>query len=467
MTLDESSLKGHRTGLGRIVLVSVLSVLVMVFCVQPTVADTSDIEQKVDTYLRPLLEEDLISGSILIARNGDILLAKGYGLANREYGLPNSPETKFRIGSMTKQFTAAAILILEQKELLSVGDSLGTFLPEYPQGGKITIHHLLTHTSGIPHHNEIPDYWEHAMQPLSIEEVVTLSRDLPLKFEPGSGFQYTNSGYVLLAHIIEKVSSMEYDEFLRENIFGPLGMNDTGLDRHTSILSNRATGHANTGYGDLFQAPYRDMPFTSGAGALYSTVMDLHTWDRALYGEGLLADANKQVMFTPDQRNYAYGWFVSEEFGRRLIEHRGAINGFLGQIKRFVDDDVLVVALLNYESTFSEHVFHGLAAIALGEDYEPVLNLSGVDVSQETLSTLAGDYQFGPETTIEASLNEGILFVQEPDKPKCAAIPQTESTFYLRDMNATATFRTDENTNELQLLLRQGARRFLGRRIGS
>lgn len=416
------------------------------------------LERKVDELLAPLLAEDLISGSILIARDGEVLLAKGYGLANREYGLPNTPQTKFRLGSLTKSFTSAAVFLLAQDGKLAVEDSLSRFLPDWPRGGDITLHQLLSHTSGMPSYNNMPDYDEKLLLPWSIDQVLDWVKDVPLLFEPGADWAYSNTNYVLLAKVIEVVSGRPYPEFLAERIFEPLGMTGSGQDESTDIIPGRATGHGNDGK-SLYQAPYRDLPFTSGAGSLYSTVEDLLEWDRALAGNDLLVEEWRDIMFTPVQRGYACGWFVREVFGRPVIEHGGAINGFLSQMTRFPEENLVVISLFNYETTFWRPVNQCLYAIALGEPYEPVLRREAARVAPEVLARYAGTYQIMPDHNLVLREDGGRLMVEFPDEPASEALAQSDTEFFLRSDNAMMQVQVDEGGAVSRVVLQQGANR--------
>jgi CubicO group peptidase (beta-lactamase class C family) len=419
-------------------------------------SERPDLEHQVDVFMRPLLDEDLISGSILIARNGRIEVAKGYGPANREHDVMCSADTKHRLASMTKSFTAMAIMLLEERELLSVDDTLDKYLPDYPQGDRIKLHHLLTHTSGVVNYSALPDHYRVWTMPHTIEQVIARFRDEPLRFKPGSEFEYSNSGYVLLTYVIEKVSGKSYGEFLRETIFAPLEMNDTGVDSHTTIIPGRATGHYNFGEG-VVQAQYLNAEFTSGAGGLYSTVRDLYKWDRALYTEKLVSRATLNEMFKPRRQSYGYGWFTRLEFDRKLIEHRGGLNGFLTMIQRFVDDDVVVISLFNYVSTFSREVNKGLAAMALGEPYEPILVPEGVEVSQGTLKRLTGKYQV-MDSVLEITHEDGRLWFMDSDMIKSEAIPQSETRFFVREANAVLNFVLSEGGKPERMIVQQGER---------
>lgn len=431
-----------------------------------TASYTADpaLETKVDELMAPLLAADAISGSVLIARDGEILLAKGYGLANREYGEPNTPETVFRLGSMTKQFTAAAVLLLAQRGELAVTDSLARFLPDYPHGDEITLHQLLTHTAGVPNYNGVEGYGDKIILPWSIDEVIAFFRDEPLLFAPGSDWAYSNSGYVLLAKVIELVSERSYADFLREEVFLPLGMVATRVDIFSEVVPQRATGHGNQGDG-VYRTPYRDLAWTSGAGSLMSTVLDLNRWDRALRSNDLLTASWREMMFTPVRRGYACGWFVREEYGRRLIEHRGAINGFLTQIQRFVDDDVLVVSLYNYETTLQREVDGALAALALGDKPEPVLRSEPVALSDEQLRQLAGRYELMPGYVVTLRDGAGTLQVEVPDEAPAPAVAQDPDTFWVPDHLALIRALRGEDGVVAGILLQQGARQFRARRL--
>lgn len=436
---------------------------IAVFSSVPCIASDSRIEAAVDAYFQPLIDRDLISGSVLIARDGEILLAKGYGPANREYGVPNGPETKFRLGSVTKQFTAMAILILEEQGLLGVDDTLDKYYPGYPHGERITIHSLLTHTSGVNNYNNLPDYHEKMMLPYSIAEVIDWFKSDSLLFEPGERWSYSNSGYVLLAYIIEKVSGLSYEAFLQENIFEPLGMSGSGQDKHFAIIENRASGHAHYGL-QVDQALYRDMPFTSGAGSLYSTVTDLFLWDQALYSEKLVSKSTLEKMFTPYKEGYGYGWFVGDVFGRKMISHRGGINGFLTNIARFVDDGVLVVCLFNYESVFAIPAMTGLAAIALGEEYDPLLILHPVAISPRILAEYRGRYQIDAQTVIDVDVDGTTLTVRHGNDPESIALPQDQTRFFVENMHAMITFERGEQGKVTRMQIVQGAHRFVAQR---
>ncbi|MFN8347802.1 MAG: serine hydrolase [Spirosomataceae bacterium] len=310
---------------------------------------------KMDALMRQYVENRQFNGSVLVAENGKVIFKKGYGMANMEWDIPNAPDTKFRLGSITKQFTSMLVMQLAEKGKIKLNDKITTYLPDYPKatGDKVTIHHLLTHTSGIPSYTNFPKFFENlSRDPFTPQVFVKQFCDLPLEFEPGSAFAYNNSGYFLLGVIIEKVTGKPYAQVLQEQILTPLQMNNTGYDLHEPILAKRASGYEKRG-AKYVNAAYLDMTIPYAAGSMYSTVEDLYLWDQALYTDKLISASSKATLFTPFLSNYAYGWGVEKmKMGElkdslQVIEHSGGINGFNTILTRIPKDKQLVVLLNN------------------------------------------------------------------------------------------------------------------------
>ncbi len=259
---------------------------VLTACLLAAPALASDFAGKADEAVQAYVKKGEFSGAVLVAKDGAPLVSKGYGLANRELDVPNTPRTKFRLGSITKMFTAMAILHLEEQGKLAVTDPVCKHVPDCPPAwAKITIHHLLTHTSGIPNFTSLPDYPKTMAAPSAVNQTVARFRDRPLDFDPGEKFRYSNSGYVLLGQVIEKVAIESYGAVLKRTIFEPLGMKDTGYDSGAEIIPRRASGYSRQA--ERFRnAMYIDMSIPHAAGGLYSTVEDLLIWDQALDTEG-------------------------------------------------------------------------------------------------------------------------------------------------------------------------------------
>jgi CubicO group peptidase (beta-lactamase class C family) len=346
-----------RTRLGRLS-VRACALLVVLALVGP-IAAAGDAATRIDSLMSRYQELRQFNGSVLVAAGGEVVFEKGYGLANMEWEVPNTPATKFRLGSITKQFTAMLILQLVDEGKLSLDDTLVDALPYYREdtGSRVTLHQLLNHTSGIPSYTGLPGFiTEVSRDPYGVQEFVERFCSGDLEFEPGAEFRYNNSGYFLLGAILEQATGKPYAELLRERILDPVGMRSTGYDLSGPILPGRAAGYERTASG-FRNADYLDMSLPYAAGSMYSTVGDLYLWDQALHAGELLSDELEEAMFTPGKSDYAYGWGVSkrpvgpEEAERTVIGHGGGINGFSTLIERVVEDRHLVVLLNNTGGT--------------------------------------------------------------------------------------------------------------------
>jgi CubicO group peptidase (beta-lactamase class C family) len=358
----------------------------------------------------------LFNGSVLVAENGKVIYKKGVGLANMEWNIPNSAETKFRLGSITKQFTATLILQLVDQGKVKLDGKISDYLPDYRKdiGDKVTVHQLLNHTSGIPSYTGMPGFFQDVSRnPFKVEDFVKKYASNDLEFEPGSKFSYNNSGYFLLGAIIEKVSGKSYEQVLKENVFEPLGMKNSGYDHFDTLIEKRATGYQKTANG-FFNAPYLDMSIPYAAGSLYSTVEDLYLWDQALYTDRVLPAQTKQVMFKPHLSNYAYGWSVrNARFDPKVqvITHNGGINGFSTTIIRFPTEKNLIVMLDNTGQgldRLSEELAkilydrpHELPKMSVAEVLSKTIADKGIAAGltqfQELKTKSADSYDFGEE----------------------------------------------------------------------
>jgi CubicO group peptidase (beta-lactamase class C family) len=333
-------------------------------------SSTEELDTQLASWMDDFAKQNHFSGSVLVAKDGKVLFTKGYGFANVEHEIPNTPETKFRLGSITKQFTSAAVLILQERGKLKIDDPISKYLGETPPAWeKVTVHHLLTHTSGIPSYTDDLSYSLLMSKYETVSSMIDRFREKPLEFEPGSKFHYDNSGYFLLGAIIEKVSEKTYEAFLRESIFDPLEMKDSGYDRFATVLPKRAAGYRRDG-DKLLNAQYLEMTQPFSAGALYSTVLDMHKWDQALQAQSgkLLSEKSFAAMYTPVKNNYGFGWSIEEFEGHKQFSHGGGINGFATFVQRFPDDRVFVVVLSNVIPSNPAKASHGLARIVLGKE---------------------------------------------------------------------------------------------------
>jgi CubicO group peptidase (beta-lactamase class C family) len=326
---------------------------------------------KFDKKLEQLVQQDHFCGAVLIAQKGKVRFQKGYGLANLEWAIPNTPQTKFRIFSLTKQFTAAAILLLQEQGKLSVSDLVSRYVSDLPvEWRKLTLHQLLTHTSGLPDYTQSPEIESFNLTGASPRQLIALVEAKPLQFTPGSKMVYCNTGYILLGMVIEKVSGQSYSAFLKARIFAPLQMNNSGYDDADAVIPQRASGYQIKD-GRLLNAKYLDMSVPYSAGALYSTVNDLFKWNEALASGGLLSQASQQQMFIvyPEASgygaHYGYGIVISEKLGQLLYYHGGGGNGFASAIQRYPKAELCIIVLSNLESVKSWDIATEMAALWL------------------------------------------------------------------------------------------------------
>lgn len=424
-------------------------------------AAAQDPTPKFDEYLSELVKQKRFTGSVLVARDGKVIFSKGYGFANAEFEIPNTPQTKFRLGSVTKQFTAAAVLLLQERGKLSVQDPICKYIENCPTAwSEITIHHLLSHTGGIPNFTSFPDYLPKMMMPVTTQEMIARFKDKPLDFKPGEKWAYSNSGYFLLGHIIEKASGEAYESFLEKNIFEPLKLTSTGYDHHGTILKKRATGYSMR-KGEMVNSLPIDMTQPYSAGALYSTVEDLFQWNEALFSGKLLSAKSLEAMLTPVKNDYGYGLGIQTKAGRRIISHGGGINGFSTVLTRFADEKLTLVVLRNadYGSPAPGPISQALAAIVFGEKYEIPGTTVAVKVDPKLYDAYAGRYELAPNFILTISRAGDRLLAQATGQPQLELFPESETKFFLKEIDAKVTFVKDAAGRVTHLILHQGGDR--------
>ncbi|MCQ6557094.1 serine hydrolase domain-containing protein [Paenibacillus mendelii] len=366
-----------------------------------------EVSYKLVEYMNALERRGYYNGSVLVARNGQILLSQGYGMASFEHEAVNTSITKFRLGAITKGFTAIAILQLQEQGKLSVDDFICRHLPGYPNGESITIHHLLSNSSGIPDYPRMEGYWVKTMRLFAtIEDTFQTFKDQPLEYTPGEQYSYSSSNYIILSAIIEKVSGLSYNEYIFERICRPLNMNNTGIEDGRSVLKDCASGYSVCK--EIFRSEFVDMSIHLGAGAMYSTVEDLYVWDRALYTERLISERSLKMLF--DQKTPpcgSYGWIVDEHIlnkkVRKRIGHVGSMNGFWADFNRYVDDDLVIIVLSNVNLTPVETMSRRLAQIAYGESVEVLQEVHPIKLDPNEMEQYAGIYEYGRDDSIVAS----------------------------------------------------------------
>ena len=346
--------------------------------------------QLMDNYMKAQVSVKEFSGTVLLMQKDKVLYEKAFGLADREWNVPNTINTKYRIGSVTKQFTAACIMQLEEQGKLSLTDKLGKYVPDYPKGDTVTIHMLLNHTSGIADYTSLAAFWPKAILPLSRDSMIAIFKYAPYDFSPGTNWNYSNSGYFLLGYIIEKVSGIDYGDYLLKNVIQKVGLKNTLLDQVDSVLQYRAKGYEKDGK-VWRNAMLISMEGPFSAGAMVSTVHDLHDWMKALMDNKVVSAASVQKMTTPYMNHYGYGLGIDSLFNHKRIGHSGGIPGFVSYLGYFPNDDLYTIAISN-DGVSAAQVAEGLATIFFNQPVFVPYIPKAIKLSASQLEKFTGTY---------------------------------------------------------------------------
>ena len=413
---------------------------------------------RMDQVIRASADQDAFSGSVLVARNGEVLLDRGYGLANREWGVANAGDTRFRLASVSKQFTAAAVMILKERGLVDLDAPVKTWLPDAPAAWDgVTARRLLNHTAGLPDFTRLDGYEALKTQATTVEALIARFRDRPLDFQPGEKFAYSNSGYILLTAVIEKASGQTYADFVRENLFQPLGMSDSGYDDHAFVLARRASGYTPTDDG-VANADYVDMSVPQGAGGLYSTTRDLLKWELGLFGGRVLQSSSLTELITPGRGDYALGLEVKTDGADTIVSHSGGIEGFNTYLAHDLSKGMTVVVLGNLNGAAPEKLGGELMTLARGGTVTLQGERQAVALSPETLRTYEGVYELAPNFALTLSLVNGTLTAQATGQKPLELSAEATDAFFLSAMDAQIVFTRDTTGAITGLVLHQGGR---------
>jgi len=423
-------------------------------------------EELVEGLLREAVKGSAPGAAVLVAQAGKVLFKQAYGYASLEHLVPVTVDTKFRIGSVTKQFTAAAILRLQEQGKLSVRDPLSKFIPDYPHGSEVTLHHLLTHTSGIHSYTSKPNFMETASAYITPEDLIKSFKNDPYDFDPGKKWLYNNSGYFLLGHIIEKVSGQSYGEFLKQQFFEPLGMKNTGVHHWSDILEHEAFGYAYES-GHFKKAQNWDMSRAGAAGALYSTVDDLYLWNEALFSGKVLNAESVKAAFTPvktdvaalrPEEGYGYGWAIASLRGLKEVQHGGGLQGFLSHLRRLPQEQFTIVVLGNSAPSAPGadpgRLSREIAQIYLHEKMEKAPTAL-TSISQEILEGYTGKYDYD-KAVLTVTREGNRLFAQLSGQPRFEIFPKSETEFFWKVVDARVQFVRDDKGQVVKAIHQQG-----------
>jgi CubicO group peptidase (beta-lactamase class C family) len=415
-------------------------------------------EKQFDKILSEQNFENSPGFAVLVAKNNEVIYRKAFGYANLELDVSMKPENIFRIGSITKQFTACAILKLEEEGKLSLQDDITKFIEDYPtHGHTITIEHLLTHTSGIKSYTSMKD-WNAEMRKKDFtpEEMIDFFKNQPMDFAPGEKFQYNNSAYFLLGYIIEKASGKTYEEYLKETFFEPLGMSSSSYGNTSRVIKNRATGYMKKN-GEYVNADFLSMTQPYAAGSLLSTVDDLFSWytavmnDKVISRENRLKAQSSNILNDGKPTGYGYGWFLGNIQGSPMIEHGGGINGYLTASLWLPEEKVFVTVFSNSNAKPPQSTAFKLAAAAIGKPF----GRKEIEMEKEILKDYVGVYETDEQETRTIVFENDSLFYVYPSGNRTKLLPFGKDRFFVKNSFTEYTFNRNPQ-GEVVSLIAQG-----------
>lgn len=405
-------------------------------------AQSQSFSHLLDSAVNLYFQQHKFNGSVLVAQKGNILLERGYGYKDVAAKTRADAESLYQYGSVTKQFTAALIMYLQEKGKLSIQDKLGKYFPGLPFADSVTLFHLLTHTSGIYNYTKNRDFMQNeTMKPATQEKILSLFRNHPLEFDPGSQFSYSNSGYILLGYIIEKVSGMPYEKLMRQVILQPLGMTTAGFDFAHNTSPNRTTGYNLIDGDKSDKANIVDSSVSYSAGALYGSIKDLYAWHQALEKGKLLSAASWQQVYTPYLSHYALGWGVDSLYGKFVVHHNGGIFGYTSTIKRFPQDDVVVIVLSNNGSPKVDEIANTLAGLVFGQSIQWPKEKLAIQLPEEKLKAYVGEYELMPNFVVTFRIDNGVLKAKPAGQPEAELSAENETDFFIKSDDISISFQ--------------------------
>jgi CubicO group peptidase (beta-lactamase class C family) len=461
-----------------------MTLLVVVLLAVPALGQTQGIAEAIDKYLLVRTELGRFSGAVLVAKDGKIIFRKGYGYADVERKIPYTPETQHEVASITKMFTSMAALKLRDQGKLKLTDSICNYLDDCPDAWKpVTVQHLMRHTSGIPDYEEKLElgsekHVEFMRKPDSTAIIFADAKKLPLDFKPGEKFHYSNSGYVVLSYLIEKVARKPFNEFVTKTLLKPAGMKESGLFGRNTFPKKLAPGYT---HGDLsWEIVLAGAPLTAGhlkklpqialtppAGdaALYSTVDDLYRWSVVMDGGRLVSAEEVAEVFTPGLDGYGYGWFIDRGFERKRVWHTGGLPGYASDFVKFPDDKVTIVLFSNVERTRLSRIRRDISAIVFGKPYDMPVRGNVVKLSADQFAKFVGDYKMSDGAILTIGSEPDNLSARIKDRFFAGLIPMSETEFYFPLAEGKAIFTLDETGRAVKVNLRYSGEDHLGERV--
>ena len=423
-------------------------------------------EEKLNELLSAYSKMNSFNGTALVSEHGKILLNKGYGYKNVENKEANDGETIFQIGSITKQFTSTIILKLEEEGRLSLTDKISKYFPDFPNGDNITVYNLLTHTSGIFNYtNDQQFMMNEAVKPTTEGKIIALFKDKKLDFEPNTKYSYSNSGYMLLGYIIQKVTGKSYENVVREYVFNPLKMSESGFDFVHLDDPNKATGYFAIGDNKSEKSTLVDSSVSFAAGAIYTTTGDLLKWHNGLLTNKIVKRETIEKAFTPFKSKYGLGWNIDSLNKKRVVAHGGGIFGFNANFARIEQDDISIVLLNNVGNPKLSAITKDIFAILYDNPYKIPEMKKEIKVSEEILKKYIGTYEIVPQFKINVTVENGTLQAQATGQSKFELFGQKDSYFFAKIADIEIEFVNNEKGEIESLNLYQGGKKTPAKKI--
>ncbi|MEH6535624.1 MAG: serine hydrolase [Psychroserpens sp.] len=413
------------------------------------------LEDQINDYVSSQYTSETPGASVLVAKDGKIIYKNSFGISNFELDVKAETNHVYEIGSITKQFTAVAILMLEEQGKLSVSDEITKFIPDYPTQGKtITIHHLLNHTSGIQSYTGMASFMELARTDMTPTELIGKFKNEPMEFDPGTQFKYNNSGYILLGHIIEVTSGKSYEDFIQANIFDKVGMTSSYYGSMTRLIPNRATGYSQTDSG-YRNANYLSLTLPYAAGSLMSTTEDMLKWQNAISANTLIKRSslekaiNGSILDSGDDITYGYGWIKGDINGSQTVEHGGGIFGYTTNGVFLPEENIYVIGLTNCDCGNIGAVVKNVAAMAVGKPLQK--KEDAITLSEAQLSKWVGAYAYDAGVVRHITLKDNQLYSQREESTNLEIYPMTATNFIFDGGDTAYEFYTEDGNRMVKM----------------
>ncbi len=448
------------------------------------VAQPDDLTKKLDAYLAARTELGRFSGAVLIVKGGKIILRKGYGYADMKKKVPFTPETQHAVASISKMFTAMAVLKLREQGKLRLEDSICNYLDDCPPTWQpITLLHLIRHTSGIPDYEEMLDlgsdkYLEFMRQPDASLQIIALAKKQPLQFTPGEKFRYCNTGYVLLSAIIQRVSGQSFESFVAKTLLQPAGMTHSNFFSAEYEPKHLASGytHGDLGWaknlagfslteGLLTKLPHLPPRQMAGQGGLYSTLDDLYRWSQLMDGSRLITEKVATEVYTPGLNGYGYGWFIDKAFGHRRFRHNGILPGYVSNFVKFPDEQLTLIIFSNLDRVRLTNITRDLTAIVMGNPYDLPVRGTVVTLNQTEIARLEGEYKMTDGSRVTIRKEPDYLIAEQTGQFIAGLIPLSATEFYFPLVDGKVTFTLDASGKVVRMNMRYSGEDHIAERL--